>query len=111
VIVSGLMLPDVDDLAATACEWCRVVRPGGIIVCSTLHPVGAALGWTRTFDTPYGTRTLPAQWHTLADHQRAAAAAGLVVDTVREPVLDSRHRAPAAPHVPVALVLRLRRPV
>jgi malonyl-CoA O-methyltransferase len=111
VIVSGLMLPDVDQLVETAREWRRVVRPGGVIVCSTLHPVGAELGWTRTFQTRNGTQTLPAHWHTLADHREAAAAVGLVVDAFLEPVLDSRHRAPAAATlVPVALVLRLQRP-
>ena len=111
VIVSGLMLPDLADLAETACEWRRVVRPGGVIVCSTLHPVGAELGWTRTFDTPHGRRTLPAHWHTLADHQTASAAAGLIVDAFLEPVIDSEQCTPTSARlVPAALVVRLRRP-
>jgi malonyl-CoA O-methyltransferase len=101
VVVSGLMLPDVEDLDAVVREWGRVVEPGGIILCSTLHPIGGEMGWTRTFATARGMRTLPAYWHTLPDLQRACVAAGIVVDEVREPRLDSNH--------PVALVVRARR--
>ncbi len=88
VIVSGLMLPDIADLGRVASEWQRVLKPGGVVVCSTLHPVGAELGWTRTFETPHGTHTLPAHWHTLSDHQDACAAAGLIIDLLAEPCLD-----------------------
>jgi SAM-dependent methyltransferase len=111
VVIAGLMLPDVPNLQHVVHEWHRVLRPGGAIVCSSLHPIGAELGWTRTFDTPHGTATLPAHWHSLADYGRACAAAGLIVDASLEPGLDPEHgpSRPAA-RVPVALVLRLRRP-
>lgn len=110
-IISGLMLPDIPELSDVLGEWRRVLRPGGVVVCSTLHPIGAELGWTRTFETPHGTETLPAHWHSLADHRRACVAAGLVVDASLEPGLDGRRRAAGlASNVPVALVLRLRRP-
>jgi malonyl-CoA O-methyltransferase len=110
VVISGLMLPDVSALDEIVREWRRVLRPGGVIVCSTLHPIGAELGWTRTFETAHGIETLPAHWHSLADHRQASAAAGLIVDAVVEPGLEPPHRPPAtASRVPVALVLRLRR--
>jgi malonyl-CoA O-methyltransferase len=113
LIVSGLMLPDVADLAAVVQEWRRVLTPGGIVVCSTLHPAGADLGWTRTFETPHGTHMLPAHWHTVDDYRDSCSAAGLVVDAVVEPTLqrdDGAGWRRAAPRVPVALVLRARRP-
>ena len=90
LIVSGLMLPDVDELGRVLAEWHRVLKPGGVIVCSTLHPVGAELGWTRTFDTPRGTRSIPAHWHTLDEHRLACREAGLIADAVAEPGLSSR---------------------
>jgi malonyl-CoA O-methyltransferase len=113
LVVSGLMLPDIAELDRVAREWHRVLRPGGLVVCSTLHPIGADLGWTRTFDTPHGTRALPAFWHSLGDHRRACEAAGLVIEASREPYLKPRDRRHDArdphPTVPVALVVRARR--
>ena len=100
LIVSGLAIIDVPELSRVAAEWRRVLRPGGAVVYSTLHPVGATLGWTRTFDTASGPRTLPACWHTLAQHHRACDAAGLAIDRVVEPSLDGR--------TPVALIIRAR---
>lgn len=101
VIVSGLMLPDVADLRAVVTEWHRVLRRGGVLVCSTLHPRGAQEGWSRTFDTPQGPQTLTAQWHTVADIQSACAHAGLTLADVAEPRLTGKG--------PVALVCRAHR--
>ena len=112
VIVSGLMLPDLADLEQVLSEWHRALTPGGVVVCSTLHPIGAALGWTRTFETPHGTRSIPAHWHTVDAHRRACGAAGLVLEAVAEPTLSAAGRATTStPNpVPVALVVRARRP-
>ena len=98
VVVSGLAILDIPELALVAAEWRRVLRRGGVVVYSTLHPVGASLGWTRTFDTPRGRRTLPACWHTMEEHRRACAAAALAIDRVIEPSVDGR--------TPAALVIR-----
>jgi malonyl-CoA O-methyltransferase len=113
LVVSGLMLPDIADLGGVVREWFRVLAPGGVIVCSTLHPIGAELGWTRTFQTPHGSHRLPAHWHTIDDHRRACSNAGLIIDAVAEPGLhsgDPAARRLASPRVPAALVLRARRP-
>ena len=116
-------------LGATGCgggvvlEWSAVGDPA-FYKYVTLRSASAAipaaypaqggateLGWTRTFDTPDGPRTLPAHWHTLKDLRQAATSAGLFVEAVVEPVLDPTRGVPArARWVPVALVLRLRRP-
>lgn len=101
VIVSGLMLPDVADLLPVVREWRRVLRHGGVLVCSTLHPRGAHERWSRTFDTPDGPQTLIARWHTVADIEAVCAREGLNLDSVREPTLTGRG--------PVALVFRARR--
>lgn len=101
VVVSGLALPDVSDLGRVVGEWQRVLRPRGYLVYSTLHPDGATLGWTRTFETSHGYWELPAHWHTPSDHREACASAGLAIETVAEPSLDQGN--------PVAFVLRARR--
>ena len=100
LVVSGLALMDVPDLAGTLGEWSRVLRRGGVVLCSTLHPRGHALGWTRTFPTPRGDGRLPANWHSLADFRSACARAALEIDEIAEPALES------APGEPVALIVR-----
>src|SRR5688500_326900 len=102
VIVSGLAIPDVSEFARVAHEWARVLRPRGVVVYSTLHPIGEQLGWTRTFESLGGTCTLPAHWHTLDDQRRWCANAGLEIETIKEPSLMQRGDA-------VAMVVRARR--
>lgn len=104
-VVCGLTLMDVDDLGAVMSELARVLRPRGVLVCSTLHPSGAERGWTRTFETSERREILPASWHSLDAHLHACQAASLVIDARREPRLAD---APSG-EAPVALVLRARR--
>jgi malonyl-CoA O-methyltransferase len=40
VIVCGLAVIDVPDLSAVLAEWSRVLRRRGVVVYSTLHPIG-----------------------------------------------------------------------
>jgi malonyl-CoA O-methyltransferase len=101
VVVSGLVIPDVADLISVVDEWRRILRPDGLLLYSTLHPSGARLGWTRTFETPNGRWELPAHWHTSAAHRAACASAGLNVEAMAEPSLPDGN--------PVALVIRARR--
>jgi malonyl-CoA O-methyltransferase len=101
IVVSGLAIPDVPNLAMAAAEWARVLRHRGVVVYSTLHPIGKDLGWRRTYQSVEGTRTLPAHWHTPDEHQQACASAGLEIESVREPGLK-RHGQP------VAMVIRAR---
>lgn len=101
VIVCGLALPDIPETAFFFSEGRRILKQRGVLVCSTLHPRGAELGWTRTFQTAEGKRELPACWHSLADLRAALSATGFAVDAFLEPSLRfSQSR------MPVALVLR-----
>jgi malonyl-CoA O-methyltransferase len=102
IVVSGLAIPDVPNLDCVAAEWARVLKRRGVVVYSTLHPIGRDLGWTRTYQAVDGTRTMPAHWHTPLDHFDACGRAGLDIETVREPGLTREGR-------PVAMVLRARR--
>ena len=102
VAVSGLAVIDIPDLDAVIAEWSRVLIHRGVVVYSTLHPDGAALGWTRTFSAGGRLNTLPAHWHSLNDHERACRAAGLEIEAVGQPSLQRRGQ-------PVALIVRARR--
>jgi len=116
LIVSGLVLPDIADLEPVVAEWSRVLKTGGAVLASTLHPRGGALGWTRTFDTPQGRRTLAACWHSLDDLRAICTAHGLSIDAVLEPPLPSRmseddptESLSQSPSSAAALIIRARR--
>lgn len=107
LVVSGLALPDAPQLEPVLCEWSRVLRPGGAIVCSTLHPIGRDLGWSRTCARHPEADALDAHWHTPDDWARGCRAAALAIEGVREPRLGPRLLRWSQP--PVALVVRARR--
>lgn len=107
VAVCGLAIGDVPDLTLVVAEFARVLRPGGCVVYSDLHPRGARAGWARTFEDAAGDGwTVRQHIHDLSDHAHACRSAGLVIDAVGEPAIDVEH-----PYRgwPAALVVRARR--
>lgn len=102
VIVCGLALADLEDLTAAIGELARVLRPGGTVVYSVVHPDGALHGWSRSFEVGGRLCAVKTYWHTCDDHRRACAAAGLDIDAWQEPSLLEK------PDMPVALVVRAR---
>ena len=103
VIVCGLALGDVPHLESALTEMSRVLRPGGCVIYSVVHPVGATQGWARTFDVDHRQLAVDGYWHSVDEHRRACAAAGLRITASVEPVL------PQAPHHPAVLVVRASR--
>jgi malonyl-CoA O-methyltransferase len=101
IVVSGLALNDDAELATAVGELGRVLRPGGVVVYSALHPRGAAARWTRTFEAYGQTWALPVFWHSLTAHENACIGARLVVEQQLEPTLAHRG--------PVAVVIRASR--
>lgn len=111
--VCALTVGHLDDLRQVLHELHRVTRPGGTLLCSDVHPIGHALGWSRDFKSGaqrYAvrhTRHLYSHWHA------ACAAEGLRIERVLEPMLDPGDISgdarfdPQALQVPVALVFRL----
>ena len=113
--VSGLVIGHLEQLHDALRELHRVTRPGGIVLCSDVHPIGAALGWQRDFKSG-GQRYAVRHTQHLYSHWHAACAAlGLEIEFVLEPMLNPAD-IPAGAHfdrialeVPVALVFQLRR--
>lgn len=87
VIVCGLALGDVPNLELALGEMARVLRPGGCVVYSVVHPVGASAGWSRTFEAQGRLMAIDGYWHTAWEHRRACAAAGLIITAWQEPGL------------------------
>lgn len=99
VIVCALVLGDVSNLEIALVEMARVLRPGGCVVYSVVHPIGATAGWSRTFEAEGGQVAIDGYWHSVRDHRQACAAAGLTITAWAEPKLVE-----SGP--PVALVVR-----
>jgi malonyl-CoA O-methyltransferase len=102
IVLCGLSIMDIKALSTAVGEFARVLRPRGVLVCSTVHPSGREQRWQRTFDAADGRHVLPAHWHSRDDHARACRDAGLSIEFVEEPVLT-----PGG--APVAMVVRARR--
>ena len=113
--ICGLVLGHVENLEHALAELRRVTRPGGVLLCSDVHPIGQALGWLRDFNAGgrrYAVRHTP---HLYSHWHATCAALGLDIEQVVEPMLDPADIAagarfdPVALQVPVAIVYQLRR--
>jgi ubiquinone/menaquinone biosynthesis C-methylase UbiE len=106
VAVCALALAHVPTLDGAVAELARVLRPGGRLVVSVLHPTLVALGWHAPYETPDGPRGFVREHdHLHGDYLRAFDRAGLrVVECVEprftEEGLPSKRR--AMQHIPEA---------
>jgi len=85
VVISGLALGHAASVDEWMAEVFRVLRPGGAVLYSDIHPAAAGNGLTRSFDDHNNEPcTVPHNPHAVDRQKAAAAAAGLRVDIVRE---------------------------
>ena len=103
LVVCGLALGDLAELELGLTEIARVLRPGGRVIYSVVHPAGEAAGWSRTFESDGKQWAIDGFWHSLDRHRQACAAAGLAIEEWREPEIA------AAPGQRAVLVVRARR--
>jgi len=102
LVVCGLALGDIAELELALAEIARVLRPGGRVVYSVVHPAGEAAGWSRTFESDGRLWAIDGYWHSLDRHRDACVAAGLAIEDWREPEI--------APGRPAVLVVRASNP-
>lgn len=87
LVVCALALGDFAEIELALAEIARVLRPGGEVIYSVVHPAGEAEGWSRTFDSEGRTFAVDGVWHSLERHRQACAAAGFTIGEWREPQL------------------------
>lgn len=115
ITLSGLVLGHLDNLESALAELRRVTRPGGLLLCSDVHPIGHALGWLRDFRSGGQRYAVRHVTHLYSHWHAACASLGLEMEHVVEPMLDpadipeGAHFDPLALEVPVAIVFQLRR--
>lgn len=113
ITVSGLAVGHVEQLEPVLAELCRVTQPGGMVLCSDVHPIGHALGWLRDFKAEGQRYAVRHTAHLYSDWHAACARVGLEIGSVLEPMLDpidippGAHFDRTALEVPVALVFQL----
>jgi malonyl-CoA O-methyltransferase len=107
-IICGLALGHLHRLEPTFQEMGRVLKPGGWLLLSDVHPFIFLNGAQRSFQAADGrTYAVEHYPHLLADYHAAGQVAGLRLDAILEPRLQTGvASAPVASNLPVALVLR-----
>jgi SAM-dependent methyltransferase len=105
-VVCGLALSHLTDLRSGIAELARVLRPGGDLVLSVLHPFQAFLGWNAPFTDPSGQRRFVREHaHGHSEYLEAFRAAGLELGHCLEPPITAtevRAKRRAYTHIPDA---------
>ncbi|WP_433271594.1 class I SAM-dependent methyltransferase [Actinosynnema sp. CS-041913] len=97
LVVCGLALTHVPALDPVMAEFARVLRPGGHLVISDVHPEAVARGSVPSVRGPSGRPGRVATYrHLVGDYLRAALPLGLQLRRCEEPRLP----APAEPRPP-----------
>lgn len=76
-VVCALALVHVPDLDPAIRELARVLRPGGRVIVSDVHPFPILLGWRAQFRTAAGMGFIRLHPHLPSDYSRALTRAGL----------------------------------
>jgi ubiquinone/menaquinone biosynthesis C-methylase UbiE len=84
-VVCALALVHLAELAGAMAEFARVVRPGGRVIISDVHPFLIMLGWQAQFRIEGGgAGFMRLNGHLLSDYGRAVNDAGLRIRSFQE---------------------------
>jgi SAM-dependent methyltransferase len=90
VVVCGLALTHVPTLREPIAELARVLRPGGRLIVSDIHPVAVATGAHAFFVRRDGSRGVTRnETHWPSEYVQAFRSAGLTIEDAAEPLFDA----------------------
>lgn len=84
-VLASFLLSYVQDLNKFAEEVTRILRPGGTIIVSDLHPNTHSYGWRRTFSASGGRFEIATFRYTLRGLINALSVAGCALEVMDEP--------------------------
>ena len=92
IVALALAHLETRQLGQAFAELSRVLKPGGVLLMSEMHPFGALTGGRCRFETNAGTQHrqvyhIQTHTHLHEDYFNAANEAGLTLETLREPRL------------------------
>jgi ubiquinone/menaquinone biosynthesis C-methylase UbiE len=90
VVVCSLALTHVERVGPVLAELARVVRPGGTVILSDMHPTVVGFGGAALFPTggaAFELHFVRNLVHPVSEYVAAAAGAGLVIRECREPTV------------------------
>ena len=91
VVVCGLALTHLRTLDEAVAELARILRPGGALLTTDLHPIAVATGGQAFFTAADGSRHLARNHvHWPSRYARAFGLAGLRIDRLEEAFVDER---------------------
>jgi SAM-dependent methyltransferase len=90
LVTCALALTHSTALQPAAAEFVRVVRPGGYVVTTDIHPITVATGGAQAlFRRSDGSRGVTVNYqHWVSDYVRAFTNAGFVIEGCEEPLVD-----------------------
>jgi len=93
LVTCMLALTHVTDLGPAFREFARVLRPGGTVVTTDVHPIATALGGAALFRRDDGSRAVTTNHtHWVSSYVRAITDAGLVIERCLEPLVDEGYK-------------------
>lgn len=115
-VISALTLSHLPGLEPTLGEMVRVLKHGGWMIISDIHPYWAVSGhdYTEFFDQNGQEYRIPQYAHLVEDYWRLLSKLGMRVEEIREPRIDSWlvEKMPSLEGyqgIPLAMVLKARK--
>lgn len=93
LVTCMLALTHVSELRSPIREFARVLRPGGVVVTTDVHPFATALGGQALFRRADGSRAVTTNHtHWVSSYVRAIRGAGLTIERCLEPLVDEGYK-------------------